>query len=352
MRLLDNIYAGERVSAADAVRLFELNLTELGAVADFRRRQAVPDERVGYIVDRIVNYSNRCVACCEFCAFHADAGMIAPYDLSFEEIIEKIGELVVGGGTQVMLQGGLHPDHPLDWYLDLLRCVKTSFPHIWLHSFSPAEIVHIAILEGMSHGEVIGRMKTAGLDSVPGASDLLVDSVRRRVSPRKCTRGQWREVMLALRDADMVSSATMTYGLDETLEERVEHLCFVRTVQDETGILQAFIPWSFSPANTRMCEVAPAGGVDYLKTVAVARIVLDNVDHIQAGWLTEGPELAQLALCMGANDMGGVLTEELVVQAAGIHTRLTAADMEDLIQNAGKIPMRRDSRYQELGHEG
>ena len=346
MTTLEKIYAGKRITAAEAIELFGMALPELGALADARRRLAVPGEQVGYIVDRIINYSNRCVAGCDFCAFHAEAGVMPAYDLSVDDILEKVHELQTSGGTQVMLQGGLHPDHEFDWYLNLLRTVKRECPGIWLHSFSPAEVVHLAEREGMSYGAIIGAMKEAGLDSMPGASDVLVDDVRRRVSPRKCSRDQWREVMIALKENDMVSSATLTYGMGESLEQRVEHLRFVREAQDETGVIQAFVPWSFSPSRTRMAHIIPAGGPDYLRTVAVSRIVLDNIPHIQAGWLTEGAELAQIALSMGADDMGGVLTEELVVQAAGVHTRLTVADMEDLIRNAGKIPIQRDSRYQ------
>jgi len=349
--LTGSIRRGERIAPADAINLLSLPLPELGALGDIRRRRVEPHGNVGYIVDRIINYSNRCTAKCAFCAFHAEAGVLPEYDLSIESILEKVAELVEAGGTQVMLQGGLHPAHPLAWYLDLVKTVKAAFPRIHLHSFSPSEIVHIAGREHLDYTTLVGRLRAVGLDSIPGASDLLVDSVRSRVSPRKCTRDQWREVILAIADNGMVSSATMTYGMGETIEERVEHLRFVRDIQDETGVFQAFIPWSFSPANTGMPDVPPAGGMEYLRTVALSRIFLDNIPHLQAGWLTEGLELAQLALAMGADDMGGVLTEELVLQATDVRTRVTVPVLEDLIRNAGKIPVRRDSRYRPLHHQ-
>jgi len=213
--------------------------------------------------------------------------------MTIDEVLGKVDELARAGGTQVMLQGGLDPEFGLDECRAMLRAVKERFPSMYLHSFSPAETVHLARRHGIPVAEVIAALKDAGLDSMPGASDMLVDRVRRMVSPNKITKDEWVEVMRALAAAGLKSSATMTYGLGETLEERVEHLDVVRTVQDETGILRAFIPWSFSPARTRMADTAPATGVDYLRVVAVARIYLDNIRFIQAGWLTEGHALAR-----------------------------------------------------------
>lgn len=211
--LADKILDGKRISTGESEALYQLPLFAAGSLADRRRERVVPGNEVGYIVDRIVNYSNRCVAGCSFCAFHADAGRLPAYDLGLDEILKKIGELVAVGGTQVMLQGGLHPEHGLSWYLELLQEVRRAFPAIYLHSFSPAEIVHISGREGLSYRALIARMQEVGLDSIPGASDVLVDEVRNRVSPRKCTRDQWREVMHAIADEGMVSSATLTYGL-------------------------------------------------------------------------------------------------------------------------------------------
>ncbi len=346
--LKTKIYDGERIDAQEAATLFAWDIIELGRAADHRRRLVWPGNKVGFILDRIINFTNVCEARCTFCAFHARAGLIEPYELSTDEILCKVEELAKTGGTQVMLQGGLHPSYTLDTYVGMVRSIKERFPDIYLHSFSPAELTHVADRGNVSLGEVIGKLKHAGLDSVPGASDLLVDRIRSRVSPKKLTREQWAEVICCLAAHGLKSSATMTYGLGETLEERVAHLDLVRSVQDRTGILRAFIPWSFSPRNTQMADTLPATGIDYLKTVAVARIFLDNITHLQAGWLTEGLKLAQIALSMGANDMGGVLTEEVVVKATGIETRTNRDELIDVIKDAGMIPVQRDSEYLEI----
>lgn len=346
--LQGKIYSGNRISSGEAVQLFSWDILELGMAADYRTRLASPSDKVGFIIDRIINFSNVCEASCAFCAFHARAGQIEPYELYLDDILCKVEELTAAGGTQVMLQGGLHPHHTLDFYTDMVAAVKKRFPDIYLHSFSPAELVHMARRGGLSIDNVVQQLKAAGLDSVPGASDLLVDRIRSQVSPRKLTKEEWCEVMETLSRHGMKSSATMTYGMGETCEERIAHLEVVRAVQDKTGILRAFIPWSFSPARTRMENVQPATGIDYLRIVAISRIFLDNITYIQAGWLTEGMKLAQIALTMGANDMGGVLTEEVVVQATGIKTRTNMAELIDVIRDAGRIPFQRDSEYREI----
>jgi cyclic dehypoxanthinyl futalosine synthase len=347
-QLKTDIYTGKRISAEQALMLFKWDLIELGLAADHRRKLIYPKETVGFILDRIINYTNICEAQCAFCAYHAHAGRIEPYQLSLEDICRKVEELVNSGGTQVMLQGGLHPDYTLQTYLNMIIAIRARFPNIYLHSFSPSELVFIAKKSRLSLDEVVSELKAAGLNSVPGASDLLVDRIREKVSPKKCTVRQWQNVMETLARHNMTSTATMTYGMGETLAERIEHLRVIRDVQDRFGILRAFIPWSFSPVNTRMEDIQPATGTDYLKIVAIARIFLDNITFIQAGWLTEGTKLAQIALSMGANDMGGVLTEEVVVKATGIENQMSMTDMIDLIQNAGKIPVQRNSQYREI----
>jgi cyclic dehypoxanthinyl futalosine synthase len=347
-KLRSEIYEGKRISAEDALTLFRWHVIELGMAADHRRKLAFPQEKVGFVIDRIINYTNICEAKCAFCAYHAHAGRVEPYELTINEICRKIEELIEGGGTQVMLQGGLHPDHRLDNYLTMIKTIRERFPEIYLHSFSPAELVHISGKNGISLDETVQSLKDAGLNSVPGASDLLVDRIRNAVSPKKCTREEWCEVMRTLYRCGMTSTATMTYGMGETLAERIAHLEVIRDIQDETGILKAFIPWSFSPARTRLEHITPATGVDYLKIVAIARIFLDNIKFIQAGWLTEGTKLAQVALAAGANDMGGVLTEEVVVKATGIETQITMNGMISLIRDAGKMPVQRDSQYHEI----
>lgn len=347
-KLSEKIYEGRRLTPKEALDLFSWELIDLGRAADFRMRLAHPADTVGFIIDRIINFTNICQAGCSFCAFHARAGLIEPYETSEDEIFGKIAALVEAGGSQVMLQGGLHPDYGLKQYIGLVEKVKDRFPALWLHSFSPAEVVHVAEKENMAIGNVIAALKKAGLDSMPGASDMLVERIRKIVSPKKLTVPQWREVMFSLAEHGLPSSATMTYGMGETEAEKIEHLTVVREVADQTGNIQAFIPWSFSPARTRLEHIIPATGVDYLKVVAIARIFLDNIRHIQAGWLTEGLRLAQIALSFGANDMGGVLTEEVVVKSTGIETRTTREEMIALIKNAGKKPLQRDSRYRML----
>jgi cyclic dehypoxanthinyl futalosine synthase len=346
--LYHKIYQGERITPEEAMELFSWDIIDLGKAGDMRRRYTYPKETVGFIIDRIINFTNICEAACAFCAFHARANLIEPYELTADDIFRKVEELIDAGGTQVMLQGGLHPDYTLATYLDTVRAVKARFPKIYLHSFSPAEIVHISRKSALTVNAVIKALKAAGLDSVPGASDLLVDRIRARVSPKKTTVDEWKAVIYALYRNEMMSSATMTYGMGETEEEKIEHLNVIRNVQDDTGILQAFIPWSFSPAKTRMEDTLPATGIDYLKIVAIARIFLDNITYIQAGWLTEGLKLAQIALTMGANDMGGVLMEEVVVKATGIKTRTNVNELIYIIKNAGKVPVQRDSRYRPI----
>ena len=350
MNLNKNLYhkicEGERITPEEALNLFFWDIIDLGKAGDMRRKLAFPRETVGFIVDRIINFTNICEAACSFCAFHARANLIEPYEVTMDDIFLKIEELVAAGGTQVMLQGGLHPDYTLNTYVDMVTSVKKKFPDIYLHSFSPSEVVHISRKSSMPVNDVVKALKSAGLDSMPGASDLLVDRIRTKVSPKKTTVDEWREVMRALYQNGMKSSATMTYGMGETNEEKITHLKVIRDIQDETGILQAFIPWSFSPAKTRMEDTLPATGIDYLTILAIARIFLDNITYIQAGWLTEGLKLAQIALTMGANDMGGVLMEEVVVKATGIKTNTNDKELIHIIQNAGKIPVQRDSRYQ------
>ena len=339
------IKSGERITIEEGTSLFEWNILELGAIADQRRKIIYPDETAGFIIDRIINYTNICEAQCRFCAYHSRAGRIDPYNLSMDEILDKIAELENIDGLQVMLQGGLHPDAALEFYVSMVSAVKKRFPSLYLHSFSPSEIVHISAKSGQSYEEIIKQLKDAGLDSIPGASDLLVDRIRNIVSPKKSTTEQWCNVMRALKQNNMGSTATMTYGMGETNAERIEHLNVIRSIQDETGILRAFIPWSFSPKNTDMEDIIPATGVDYLKIVAIARIFLDIVVYIQAGWLTEGLKLAQIALAMGANDMGGVLMEEVVVKATGVETSTNMNELIEIIKNSGKNPVLRDSEY-------
>ncbi len=349
-KLSDKIYNSERIDEKDALDLFSWDILELGKAADMRRKAIKPTQEVGFIIDRIINFTNICDACCSFCAFHARANHIEPYEMPLEEIFKKIEDLVNAGGTQVMLQGGLHPDYGLKNYIDMIAAVKKRFPEIWLHSFSPSEVVHIAKKESISIDEIVKEFKKAGLDSMPGASDLLVERMRKKISPRKAGVKEWKEVIFSLAKNGMKSSATMTYGMGETNKEKIVHLKTIRDVQDIAGNIQAFIPWSFSPGGTSMDHIKPATGMEYLKILAISRIFLDNITYFQAGWLTEGLKLAQIALAMGANDMGGILTEEVVVKATGIQTTTNRAQLAQIIKNAGKIPVQRDSLYRPISN--
>lgn len=339
------IYDGERISIEEAYQLFSWDFIDIARAGDKRRKIAFPEEEVGFIVDRIINYTNICEAKCNFCAFHARAEQIEPFELSIDDILLKVEGLKKQGGSQVMLQGGLHPDYTMDHYIEMVQTIKKEYPEISLHSFSPAELIHIAKKNSLPVTKVILKLKDAGLDSVPGASDLLVDRVRRYACPNKISVDEWQDIMAELARHGMKSSATMTFGMGETKKEQIEHLSVIRGVQDRTGILRAFIPWSFSPAHTGMSDMKPATGMEYLKLVAIGRIFLDNITYIQAGWLTEGLKLAQLALTMGANDMGGILMEETVVKATGVKTKANVDEFIRVIKNASKIPVQRDSAY-------
>lgn len=346
MDISDKIANGGRVSEAEALALFDAPLFELGRMADARRRSLDPSGEAGYIVNRMVNYSNVCKAMCAFCAYHAKAGRISPYTLSDDEILRLCGDAVERGGVQLMLQGGLHPDFRLEWAEGLLRRIKAAYPALWLHVFSPSEIVWFARGAGISIFDCVRRLKDAGADSVPGAADILVPRVRAEVCGNKCTVEEWTEVMRSLAHIGMYSSATMTFGIGENLSERIEHLSRIRKIQDETGVFKAFIAWPVAPENTEIeGKVERVGSPEFLKMLAVSRIFLDNVKYVQSGWLTEGLRAAEVALLFGANDVGGVLMDEMVVRAAGIDNRATAENMRRVIRNAGFRPRERDGLY-------
>lgn len=344
----EKIEKGARISSHEALSLFSWNFLDLAQAGNLRRIQAFPSEDAGFIVDRIINFTNICEAQCRFCAFHARADRIAPYTLSMDDILNRVSALDAISGSQVMLQGGLNPDYTLDRLVHMVKSVKEAFPHIAIHSFSPAELTYAAKKEGLAIDAVLESLKAAGLDSVPGASDLLVERIRSVTCAHKITVAEWVAFEKALARHGFKSSATMTYGMGETLKEKIEHLAVIRDLQDETGVIRAFIPWSFSPFNTGMAHISPATGMDYLKIVAIGRIFLDNVTHIQAGWLTEGLKMAQIALSLGANDMGGVLMEESVVKATGVTTKTNREELIAVIKNAGKIPVERNSAYQAI----
>ena len=317
---------------------------ELGAMAHGVRLAKHPDPVVTYVVDRNINYSNVCVCGCRFCAFFRPPGHPECYVLSNDELSRKIEETLSLGGTQILMQGGHHPDLRLSFYEEMLRFIKSNYS-IHLHAFSPPEIVFFSNLEGISPGEVISRLRTAGLDSIPGGgAEILVDSVRRQVSPRKCSAVEWLAVMEEAHKQGLRTTATMMFGHEEEPRHRLEHLFALRDLQDRTGGFTAFIPWAFQPCNTAI-PGEPETAVAYLRLLAISRLVLDNFDNVQASWVTMGPKVAQLALFFGANDFGSTMIEENVVAAAGVHFRLTIEEINRIIQSAGFEPRQRTMAY-------
>jgi len=346
--IVSDIRAGRRVGREAAIEMMRSrDLLTLGDLASGRRLQMLPDPQVTFIVDRNVNYTNVCVSGCRFCAFYRSPGAPDAYLLSTEEILEKARETVALGGTGLMLQGGLHPELPIEWFETLFRELKQRFPQLDLHSLSPPEIVYVARLSGLSVAETLSRLGRAGLDSLPGGgAEILVDAVRRELAPGKATTAEWLEVMREAHRQGMKTTATMMFGSIESVEDRVEHLQQVRALQDETGGFRAFIPWTFQQANTALAgRVAPATAVEYLVTLAVSRLYLDNVPSIQASWVTQGIKIGQVALHFGANDLGSTMIEENVVAAAGVTFEAGIKELVHAIRRAGFIPVQRRSDY-------
>ncbi|MBI3322144.1 MAG: dehypoxanthine futalosine cyclase [Candidatus Omnitrophica bacterium] len=338
-----------RLTAAEALRLWEeADLVALGRTADTVRLRLHPDNLGTFVVDRNINYTNACVADCSFCAFYRKPGHPEAYVLPVPEVLRRVGELVEIGGTQVLLQGGLDPSIPLSFYEELCRAIKRAYPQIHLHSFSAPEIDTIAQATGLSYAKVFERLKAAGLDSMPGGgAEILSERVRQAVSPKKLSAAGWFAVHRAAHEAGLKTTCTMTYGMVETPAERVEHLIALRDLQDQTGGFRAFIPWSFQRGHT-VLNTPPAGGMEYLRIIALSRLVLDNVPNVQAGWVTEGPKLAQIALSFGANDFGGILVDEVVVGATGMVYRVDKEEALRLIRGAGRTPAQRNTKYEIL----
>jgi len=346
---IERAAGGGRISAAETTAMLERGeLLELGAAANRRRAALNPDGVVSYIVERNINYTNICVTACRFCAFFRNPGDTDEgYVLSREEMGQKIQETVDAGGVQILLQGGLNPELPLSWYEDLFRHLKATYP-IKLHALSPEEILYLCRLESLPLETVLGRLVAAGLDSLPGGgAEILVDRVRQRIAKLKCTSAQWLEVMRVGHRLGLRSSSTMMFACGETLPERAEHLLKLRDLQDETGGFTAFICWPFQPGNTRL----PGGDGSahaYLRTLATARLALDNIPHLQASWPTMGAAVGQAALHFGADDFGQVMFEENVVSAAGTIYKMDVAGIERHVRAAGFTPVQRDMRYTRL----
>jgi cyclic dehypoxanthinyl futalosine synthase len=350
-QIANKVLAGGRVDAAEALTLYQHAPTHLlGHLADTIRQRKHPEGVVSYIIDRNVNYTNVCVARCNFCAFYRPVGSSEGYVLGFEEIFGKIDETISVGGNQLLLQGGHNPDLPIAWYEDLFRAVKAKYPDFKLHALSPPEVLHIAKLNGLTVVQVIERLVAAGLDSIPGGgAEILVDRVRKLLNCyAKASSDDWLDVMRKAHQAGLRTTATMMYGTVETMEERIEHMMRLRDVQDETGGFTAFITWSYQPEHTERGGTE-ATGIDYLRTLALARIVLDNFDNLQASWVTQGGKVGQLSLAFGANDMGSVMIEENVVRAAGASYCMDEVEIVLNIEDAGFTAKRRNMHYEVLG---
>ena len=340
---------GEVLSREEALSLLcDADLIEVGQMAAEVRQRLHPERAVSFVVDRNVNYSNVCTSKCRFCAFYRDPDDADAYLLEYAEIFQKIEELVSHGGTQLLMQGGIHPDLKIEWFEELFRQIKQRFPTVQIHSLSPAEIIQTGRLSGLSMPETLQRLHHAGLDSLPGGgAEILVDEVRGKISPNKIGWRAWADVMQAAHRLGMATTATMMFGVGEQPEDVVEHLFRIRELQAETGGFTAFIPWTYQPANTELGGET-ASGVEYLKVLALSRLVLDNVPNIQASWVTQGAGLAQVALSFGANDLGGTMLEENVVAAAGVKFRMSQEEIIALVRGAGFVPVRRTTTYETL----
>ena len=336
-----------RLDRDAALKLFTGgDLLELGKTADAIRKKIFGDV-VTFIIDRNINYTNICVNECKFCAFFRRANQHGAYLLTHEEILRKVQETVDAGGTQLMIQGGLHPDLPLEWYEKMLRLIKKNF-NITIHSFTATEILHFATRAGLSVLETLKRLQAAGLDSLPGGgAEILVDDIRKKISPKKIMTEDWLAVMRAAHSIGMKSTATMVIGFGETLAQRLEHMQKIRDLQDETGGFRAFITWTYQPLNTALGG-QKVSAQDYMRTLAMTRIFLDNVAHIQGSWVTQGERIGQLTLAFGADDLGSIMLEENVVRAAGTSFDMSTRKMIELIRAAGRIPAQRNTRYEVL----
>jgi cyclic dehypoxanthinyl futalosine synthase len=345
---------GGRLTPAEGLALFDCrDLAALGQAADAVCRRLHPEPYRTYNIDRNVNYTNICAAVCDFCAFYRKSTDADAYLLPRAVLYQKIEETIALGGDQILMQGGLHPSLKLEWYEELLRDLKTRFPAVNLHAFSPPELWHFHKINKLGLPEVLRRLKEAGLGSLPGGGgEILVDRVRKAMTVNKCLTEEWLEVHRVWHQLGGRSTCTMMFGHIETLAERIETLDRLRQLQDETGGFTAFIAWTFQPEHTAMAGVPAAGAFAYLQTQAIARLYLDNIRNIQSSWVTQGPRIGQLALLFGANDMGSLMIEENVVASAGTVYHLTLEQIKNAIREAGYIPRQRNVFYEYIDSEG
>src|SRR6266496_1219929 len=349
-RILEGTLAGQRLSAADAVTLLEEgNLLALGAAANEVRNRQNDPKVATYIVDRNINYTNVCVYRCKFCAFYRPSDkQPEAYVLSFDEIGRKIQETIDLGGTGILLQGGVHAELPFSFYEEMFRFIRKTFPTIHLHALSAPEVYFLEKITKWPMRDVIARLRDAGLQSIPGGgAEILEDSVRKRIwSLTKAPTEKWVEAHESAHELGMRTTATMMFGVEETYEDRIEHFRVVRDLQDRTGGFTAWIPWTFQKENTVLDgKVEEAGGFEYLKTLAVSRLYLDNIRHVQGSWVTQGAKIGQVSLSFGADDLGSIMIEENVVYAAGARNRMTQEEMRRLIADAGYQPVQRRTLY-------
>jgi cyclic dehypoxanthinyl futalosine synthase len=352
-RILDKSVAGERLTPEEGLALLHSHdLAAIGKTADAVAKRLHPEPVRTYNIDRNINYTNICTAVCDFCAFYRKPKQEGGYVLPREELLQKVAETVELGGDQILMQGGLHPEYPLEWYEELLRDIKARFPQINIHGFSPPELHHFTKVSKLPIRTVLERLKAAGLGSIPGGgAEILVDRVRKEITRGKVLTDDWLNVMRVWHELGGVSSATMMFGHVETLAERIEHLERIRQLQDETHGFTAFICWTFQPEHTDLAHLTPAGSFEYLKTQAVSRLYLDNIPNIQSSWVTQGLKMGQLALLFGANDMGSLMIEENVVAEAGTVHYLTLSQIRAAIEELGFTARQRNVHYQFVSPE-
>jgi cyclic dehypoxanthinyl futalosine synthase len=341
---------GGRISPEEALLLYtDAPLHPLGEAADSVRRRRYPDNVVTYLIDRNINYTNVCVTACKFCAFYRAPKHAEGWSHPIEEILRRCGEAVDLGATQVMLQGGHHPEYGVEYYEHLFSSVKAAYPQLVIHSIGPSEILHMARVSGVGIDEAIRRIKAAGLDSIAGAgAEMLPDRPRRAIAPLKESGARWLEVMEVAHGLGVESTATMMMGTGETAAERIEHLRMIRDVQDRTGGFRSFIPWTYQPENNHLKGRTQATTLEYLRLVAVARLFFDTVPHLQSSWLTTGKDVGQVSLHMGVDDLGSIMLEENVISSAGARHRSNLHELIALIRSADRIPAQRDTLYNRM----
>lgn len=348
--ILERAAAGGRITPDEALLLYtDAPFHALGRAADAVRRRRYPDDVATYLIDRNINYTNVCVTACKFCAFYRAPHHAEGWVRDLDDILRRCAEAVEFGATQIMLQGGHHPDFGVEYYEQVFAAIKAAHPQLATHSLGASEIAHMSRVSGVPVADVVRRLKAAGLDSFAGAgAEILVARPRTAIAPLKESGERWLEIMETAHRAGVESTATFMMGTGETNAERIEHLRMIRDVQDRTGGFRSFIPWTYQPENNHLKGRTQATTLEYLRMVAVARLFFDNIAHLQGSWLTTGKDVGQLTLHLGADDLGSVMLEENVVSSAGAKHRSNRLELIHLIRSAGRIPAQRDTLYRHL----